>query len=363
MSNLENDSSATATDNTVESRGDSGTHAVNEVYGNAGDKSTLDSFRQTNNSNGADSLPPMELTAGDGKADSSSSATNKSQLEQGVVQLDTSDPGRRDNSDCTGFLVNKEGTSDLPKDDTRLIGTAAHCITDRQGDQYKLDKNLFGKNGTDSLSKEDLSKRGDAIVKKQDPTKPGLIYASEQDKAKHELDHLKQNYDGIKSVSKEKDPSAKGITSEGLKEFRQRQTTTTVDTAAGKFKAEPVAIDKDNDVAVIKIKGLSPEQQQKLGPNQKFGTEPLQMNDKTYSIGQGKIKEGHIDGLDRFEHLGDKNDSIIIDRGLDHGMSGGPTRDEKGDVVGVNHAGSAKWGAVTPITDLKKVLNRPEVRR
>jgi len=319
----------------------------------------------------------MTLTSGDGQViagsgnqnkagsdkDVPKDNPNKAQLEQGVVQLDTSNPARTGSSDCTGFLVNKDGTGDVSRGDSRLVATAAHCVTDRQNDQYKLNDNLFGKDGHDQLSKQELSKRGEEIVKKQNPTKQDLIYASDKDKAGNELDYLKQNYDGIKSASQEKNPSAHGITSEGLKEFRDRQSTTTVDTAAGKFKAERVAIDKDNDLAVMKIKGLSPEQQEKLGPNQRFGSDPLQMQDKTYSIGQGKIKEGHIDGLDKFEKLGDKNESIIIDRGLDHGMSGGPTRSENGDVIGVNHAGSSRWGAVTPITEMKNLLQRSQAVR
>jgi hypothetical protein len=285
--------------------------------------------------------------------------TDRALLEQGIVKITPTFPGTGrftidGNGEGSGFLVNARGDNGPSKPGEQLIATADHVIEDRLRKVYQLGPNLF--EGKSELSKEDLARRGSEVVAGIDNKKPHEIFKGNQDYARDELSYLTGNFDGIAAVSKKLDPAVKGITLDGLDEFRRQNTRLDVETAAGRFQAQIAGREPGPDAAVLRISKLTPEQQRKIGPNIAFETEDLQMGQDVKSVGFKKTVASKIDGLEQITSLGDTTESVVVNKPLEKGMSGGPTLTESFRAAGINHATGTDKGFFTPITEVQPLL-------
>jgi hypothetical protein len=287
--------------------------------------------------------------------------TDPALLKDGVVKITPTFPGTGrftldGSAEGTGFLINANGDRGPSKPGEQLIGTADHVVEDRLRQSYQLGANLFADKS--ELSKADLEKKGNEVVAGVDDKKAQQIFKSNRDYARDELSYLSGNFDQIQKVSKELNPNAKGITLDGLDEYRRRNTTLDVETAAGHFNAKIANRDPGTDVAVLRISGLKPDEQKRIGPNREFETSELAIEQPVKSVGFKKSVDSKIDGLEQVTSLKDTKESITLDQALEKGMSGGPTFANNFKVIGINHATDRRAGIgfITPITELRPLL-------
>src|SRR5262245_417975 len=128
----------------------------------------------------------------------------------------------------------------------------------------------------------------------------------------------------------------------------------------GRYDAEIVGTDKQTDVAVLRI---SPREGEKPFGSAKVGdSEKVQVGEWVVAIGnpyglEGSVSLGIVSakGRDlRTEQL--LNDFIQTDAMIDHGSSGGPLINLKGEVVGINSRGQGRGiGFTIPIDTAKRV--------
>jgi len=128
----------------------------------------------------------------------------------------------------------------------------------------------------------------------------------------------------------------------------------------GRYDAEVVGTDKQTDVAVLRIaphEGEKPFTAAKLGES-----DTVQVGEWVIAIGnpyglEGSLSLGIVSakGRDlRTEQL--LNDFIQTDAMIDHGSSGGPLINLKGEVVGINSRGQGRGiGFTIPIDTAKRV--------
>jgi len=311
------------------------------------------SFSQVNGGNNITDGKP-QLTA-----DNANGGQGASALPKDVVHITTTlpgsyKPGMDRQMNGSGFLVNTACDAKPSARGEQLIATADHVTQDNRGQEYKLGANLFQNKSV--LDKKDLNTEGNKLVAATDPKRENILYPSQQEYAAQELKYIQQNFDDIKKVSQESSPGAKGITQEGLEEYRRRNTKIDVETQAGHFPATVAGrAEKGVDVAVLKLDKLTPEQQQQLGPNQTCATD-VNLGDSVKSVGYKKTVDGTVEGVKTLQQLQDKNESIKTSPPLYPGMSGGPTFTANHELLGINHATSPNNGYVTPNDDLTPVL-------
>src|SRR5262245_32470395 len=131
----------------------------------------------------------------------------------------------------------------------------------------------------------------------------------------------------------------------------------------GRYDAEVVGTDKQTDVAVLRIaphEGEKPFAAARLGES-----DNVQVGEWVIAIGnpyglEGSLSLGIVSakGRDlRTEQL--LNDFIQTDAMIDHGSSGGPLFNLKGEVVGVNSRGQGRGiGFTIPINTAKRVMHQ-----
>jgi serine protease Do len=137
--------------------------------------------------------------------------------------------------------------------------------------------------------------------------------------------------------------------------------------SGGEYKAEVVLKDPDHDVAVLKIEGRG-------YPYLKFGdSSKIEIGQSVIAIGNalGEFKNtvsvGIISGLERSIVAGDmlgKRESlsslIQTDAAINHGNSGGPLLDMRGNVIGVNVAVASMAQNISfalPANDVKGIID------
>ena len=114
-------------------------------------------------------------------------------------------------------------------------------------------------------------------------------------------------------------------------------TEVTITTADGKtMPAKVVGVDPKTDLALLKAQGND-------FPFVTFASEPPRVGDWVIAVGNpfglgGTVTAGIVSARGRDIGSGPYDDFIQIDAPVNHGNSGGPTFNDKGEVVGVNTA-------------------------
>ena len=143
---------------------------------------------------------------------------------------------------------------------------------------------------------------------------------------------------------------------------RAEKVSVIVPARDGRYEAEIVGTDKQTDVAVLRIspqKGEKPFSAVSVGDSDK-----VQVGEWVIAIGnpyglEGSVSLGIVSakGRDlRTEQL--LNDFIQTDAMIDHGSSGGPLINLKGEVIGINSRGQGRGiGFTIPIDTAKRVAD------
>jgi serine protease Do len=130
------------------------------------------------------------------------------------------------------------------------------------------------------------------------------------------------------------------------------------------YQAHLVGTDKDTDVAVIKVDGVSDL------PTVAFGDDHrLRVGDWVVAVGNpfglgGTVTAGIVSSIGRDIGSGPYTDYIQIDAPINQGNSGGPTFDLSGRVVGMNTAifspsgGSVGIGFAIPASTVKSIVDQ-----
>lgn len=293
-----------------------------------------------------------------------------------VVQLTTRFGGTNQRPNHgSGFLVGPEGQKNEPIDGQRFIATAHHVVGENHAnsDTRKIYETLgqdFANtdgNGDKVLSKEEIGKKINEL--ENAPTK------DRQNKEQtFQFKHLNDNFDEISKISKELNPSAPdGISEQGLREYYRRNTDITVDTKRGTFKAELADVNDRSDTALLKMK-LDPRVEKALGDNIPLARD-FRQGERIQAEGYPGVNTDS--GLLRFYHQAAGKLKITgrDETGGRHisemsktfpGMSGGPTRNSKGEALGVNSADAELDGKnylyTGPASDLREMLRKQKGR-
>jgi S1-C subfamily serine protease len=143
-----------------------------------------------------------------------------------------------------------------------------------------------------------------------------------------------------------------------------RQLTVTL-TNKTQYKARVLVIDRNNDLALVKI-----DPREKLPVLRLGDSDPLQVGQKVLAIGnpfglEGTLTTGVVSSLDR--SISDENGRALehmiqTDAAINPGNSGGPLLDSHGNVIGINTAiygpqGNIGIGFAMPINRAKTLLD------
>lgn len=132
-----------------------------------------------------------------------------------------------------------------------------------------------------------------------------------------------------------------------------------------KYPATIVGVEESNDIAVLKIDA------NKLHPVEFGDSDELLVGDSVYAVGnplgelEFSMSSGHVSAKDRLIMTEDKTEPINmfqIDAAVNHGNSGGPAYNDKGQVVGIITAkyqdnGVEGLGFAIPINDVVSIVN------
>ncbi|MCP4003220.1 MAG: PDZ domain-containing protein [bacterium] len=141
---------------------------------------------------------------------------------------------------------------------------------------------------------------------------------------------------------------------------RAEKVSVVVPGREGRYEAEVVGTDKQTDVAVLRI---SPRDGEDEFPAAAIGdSESLRVGEWVIAIGnpyglQGTVSLGIVSAKGR-DLSGSQmlNDFIQTDAMIDHGSSGGPLINLKGEVVGINSRGQGRGiGFTIPINTARRV--------
>ncbi len=161
------------------------------------------------------------------------------------------------------------------------------------------------------------------------------------------------------------------ITNEHVVE-RAQKVTVLVPGREGRYRAKVVGTDKQTDLAVLRIQpreGEGPFKAAKLGDS-----DQLVVGEWVIAIGnpyglEGTVSLGIVSAKGRDLKEGNLlNDFIQTDAMIDHGSSGGPLLNLRGEVVGVNSRGQGRGiGFTIPVNTAKRVaaelLGEGQIRR
>ena len=147
--------------------------------------------------------------------------------------------------------------------------------------------------------------------------------------------------------------------------YKSNQEVTVMVHDGTKYPAVIVGVEESNDIAILKIdaQGLNPAQ---------FGdSDALMVGDSIYAVGnplgelEFSMSTGTVSAKDRLITTEDKSEPINmfqIDAAVNHGNSGGPAYNDKGQVVGIVTAKSQGsdvegLGFAIPINDVVSMVN------
>ena len=156
------------------------------------------------------------------------------------------------------------------------------------------------------------------------------------------------------------DPNGVVVTNEHVVE-RAEKVSVIVPGRPGRYLAKVVGMDKQTDLAVLKI---SPREGEKLFPITKLGdSDRLRVGEWVIAIGNpygldGTVSLGIISGKGRDLRTDNLlNDFIQTDAMIDRGSSGGPLINLQGEVLGINSRGQGRGiGFTIPINTAKRVV-------
>lgn len=318
----------------------------------------LSDFEITDNS-AQPKIEPTGLTSNKKTSTPDCSNTDTTMSEgRKLPTLDVEQPGLPPNesrSSLTATPVDNVGRSDQ-----RTLVTTAHGMVGLEkhegaGNKYQLLDKGFQQtdtNGDGSLSREELQRRKLEGQHGQ-AGDPNSAESQRSASLAYQAQYALDNFDSIAQKSKEMDPSASGITNDGLAQHYLENAKITVRTASGaSFKAEVASGDRNTDVAVLKTESLSPEQHEALGKNFQVSKTDPQRGDAIRATGHPRgtwgaepacYKPTQSTGTvgDPQPHKLIRGEAIKHDAPTQSGMSGGPVLDKRRDhvVVGLNHSG------------------------
>lgn len=264
----------------------------------------------------------------------------------------------------SGFPIDLDGGVKDARDGTRHFATAYHVVGDYLGQLNHLPNDIkYGRLDTDgdgSASREELQ----TYINNHRNNRPRSEIVRPQ------AQHVLENFDEIAKVSKELDPSATGVSEAGLKEYYHRNHRLQVETEHGTFPAKVVAADDPDDVAIIRIDNLTPEQEAAFGDNFPLARQPHKVGDDVESVGRvkGNLVESERKVTEE-KTAGYRNSDgprfFKSSKPLIGGVSGGPTtrlNPETGlkEVVGINHGDK---GQHAPVANLFKLINQLKIER
>ncbi len=156
------------------------------------------------------------------------------------------------------------------------------------------------------------------------------------------------------------DPNGVVVTNEHVVE-RAEKVSVIVPGRPGRYLAKVVGMDKQTDLAVLKI---SPREGEKPFPIAKLGdSDQLRVGEWVIAIGNpygldGTVSLGIISGKGRDLRTDNLlNDFIQTDAMIDRGSSGGPLINLQGEVLGINSRGQGRGiGFTIPINTAKRVV-------
>jgi serine protease Do len=139
------------------------------------------------------------------------------------------------------------------------------------------------------------------------------------------------------------------------------EEVTVTDKDGNEYKADVIGTDSKTDLALIKIKG------DKSFAFVKFAPEKPRVGDWVMAVGNpfglgGTVTTGIVSALGRDIGAGPYDDFMQIDASINHGNSGGPAFNMKGEVIGVNTAifspsgGSVGIGFAIPAAMTQEVV-------
>ncbi len=156
------------------------------------------------------------------------------------------------------------------------------------------------------------------------------------------------------------DPNGVVVTNEHVVE-RAEKVSVIVPGRPGRYLAKVVGMDKQTDLAVLKI---SPREGEKLFPVTPLGdSDRIRVGEWVIAIGNpygldGTVSLGIISGKGRDLRTDNLlNDFIQTDAMIDRGSSGGPLINLQGEVLGINSRGQGRGiGFTIPINTAKRVV-------
>ncbi|MBP7862765.1 trypsin-like peptidase domain-containing protein [bacterium] len=158
-------------------------------------------------------------------------------------------PGR-----LTGFFVNPNLAAGPSSGNDRVIVTSSHGFAD---DWVKNNLANYILRDADTDKDRQISRKElEDLVRTTPENEDGKLYR---------FQHLLKNFDQILSLSRNSTPDAAGITPAGISSFISQDRKVTVRTNQGEFEASLVYQNPDADVAVLELRGISPEQSALLG--------------------------------------------------------------------------------------------------
>lgn len=135
----------------------------------------------------------------------------------------------------------------------------------------------------------------------------------------------------------------------------------TVSVGGSEYESEVLAMLPNSDVALLICGGLAGIPALPLG-----NSDSLDIGDKVYALGCpggicNTVTEGRVANMDvtiRTDGGNELYGMIMMDSTIDHGSSGGPLVNARGEVVGINTAGSeeSRFGFAIPIAQALRVL-------
>lgn len=264
----------------------------------------------------------------------------------------------------SGFPIDLNGGVKDARDGTRHLATAYHVVGDYLGQLNNIPNDIkHGRLDTDrdgSASRDELQ----TYINNHRDRSP------RSEMVRPQAQHVLENFDEIAKVSKELDPSATGVSEAGLREYYNRNHRLQVETEHGTFPAKVVAADDRDDVAIIQVDNLTPEQEAAFGDNFPLARQPHKVGDDVESVGrvkgnlvesERKVTEDKTTGY----YNSDGPRFFKSSKPLIGGVSGGPTtrlNPETGlkEVVGINHGDK---GQHAPVANLFKLINQLKIER
>lgn len=297
-------------------------------------------------------LPPLEIGDDESDINSPEAAPPAGDPRDSVFLMTTQYPGRPRPVELTAFPVALDGGTGDATDGRRTFATAAHGVADYQSQRLfgPVDFVFTDANGDNQLSREELDQQAREFLSR--PTKERVQTAND-------MAHLSARFTEVSGISRDIDPNAQGITEAGIAEYYRQNTQVTIHTPQGDMPATLLGEDRDNDVVIMQVQGLTPETEHAIGPNLPIAEDDAQRGDEFVALGwrDGVLRQD--EGEVRKPHPTQWAEEAVLNTAdIIQGMSGGPLISrETGEVIGLNHT-SGYYGAThVPASTIRNVLH------